>query len=132
MAHALRRVPSDLYWSTLLLNSLHNNDNPQTITARQAAEALFTPKQEHRAPASEPESAVERKPRILAALPRVSPNVASTVIITPTQETQRAIPRSQIDRIRTWLRFGMTIRQAADACGVSVSELKEALRPSAW
>src|SRR5215469_8406781 len=71
MARALRKVPSDFYWSTPLLNSPHNNDNPQRITARQAAEALFTPKQEHHATPSEPESAIERKPRILGVPPVV-------------------------------------------------------------
>jgi hypothetical protein len=46
----------------------------------------------------------------------------------PKPEKRRAIPRLQVDRIRTWLSYGMTVRQAADACGVSITELKGALR----
>jgi hypothetical protein len=50
----------------------------------------------------------------------------------PVQETrQEMIPKLQIDRVRTWLKYGMTVGQAADACGVSVSELTDVLRPSA-
>ena len=74
------------------------------------------------------ENAVARKPRILAAVLPARPTVAGTTV-NQIQETRRAISKSQIDRVRTWLRYGMTVRQAAHACGVSVSELKDALRP---
>ena len=107
-----------------MFNPPHNDDKGQATTARRTAEALFAPKKEP--PVREPEVAVPYKPRILAAQPPGS-NAAATAV-SPTQETRRAIPKSQVDRIRTWLRYGMTVRQAADACGVSVSELKEALR----
>jgi hypothetical protein len=52
------------------------------------------------------------KPRILAALLPVRSDVASSTRGSPTQESRRAIPESQVDRIRTWLRYGMTARQA--------------------
>jgi hypothetical protein len=114
-----------------LLNPPHKQEQSRlTTTARQAAEALFTRKQEHHASSaqSEVENAVARKPRILAALPPGRPDAASTAE-NPIQETRRAISKSQIDHVRTWLKYGMTVRQAADACGVPMSELKDALRP---
>ena len=108
-----------------MFNPPHNDDKGQATTARRTAEALFAPKKEP--PVREPEAAVPHKPRILAAQPPARSNAAATAV-GRAQETRRAIPKSQVDRIRTWLRYGMTARQAADACGMSVSELKEALR----
>jgi hypothetical protein len=109
-------------WRPLLFNPPQNHEKGQATTARRAAEALFVPKKEPSARA--PEGAVAHKPRILA----VQPSARSEAANTPVSTTRRAIPKSQVDRIRTWLRYGMTARQAAGACGVSVSELKEALR----
>jgi hypothetical protein len=106
-----------------LLNSPHNNETAQSTTARQAAEALFTPKLHRPTPSPVPENAAARKPRILAASAPVTP-----ALLAPTQ-ARAAIPKSQLDRVRTWLKYGMTMRQAADACGVPASELKDALRP---
>jgi hypothetical protein len=112
-----------------LLNPPHHKESGQSTSARKAAEALFTSKEEHRAP--EPKNAVARKPRVLAAVPPATLDTASTVV-SPAHEARRAIPKSQIDRVRTWLKYGMTVRQAADACGVSVSDLKDALQSRAW
>ena len=106
-------------------NPPHNHDKGEATTARRAAEALFAPKKEP--PPREPERAVAHKPRVLAAQPPARSDADSTAV-SPVQETRRAIPKSQVDRVRTWLRYGMTARQAADGCGVSVSELKDALR----
>jgi hypothetical protein len=110
-----------------LFDPPYNQENGQATTARKAADALFTPKQEHPALSAEPESAVARKPRILAALQPAQPEVA-TPAVSPNPEKRRPISKSQIEHIRTWLKYGMTVRQAADVCGVSVSELKHALR----
>jgi hypothetical protein len=85
-----------------LFNPPQDRDNRQSTTARQAAEALFTPKKEP--PSREPEGAVAHKPRILAALPLARPDLASAVV-TQTQAPRRAIPKSQVDRIRNWLRY---------------------------
>src|SRR5215469_8338008 len=112
-----------------LFNQPSNNEPGQATTARRAAEALFTPKQERHAPAQEPGDTVDRKPRILPALSPAGLNVAAE---NSTPEKRHAIPKSQINRIRTWLRCGMTIHQAAEACGMSVSELKDALRAGEW
>jgi hypothetical protein len=108
-----------------LLNPPPDRDNGPSTTARQTAEALFAPKKKPLL--RQPESAVAHKPRILAAQPPARLDTAS-IGVNPTQETRRTLPKLQVDRIRTWLRYGMTHRQAADACGVSVPELKDALR----
>jgi hypothetical protein len=114
-----------------LFNPPHNQENGQTATARQAAEALFTPKkQEHHALSPEPENAVAHKPRILAALPPAQPDIASPAKA-PKPEKRGTIPKLQVDRVRAWLRYGMTVGQAADVCAVSVSDLTRALRPHA-
>ena len=104
-----------------MLNPPPDRDNGQSTAARQTAEALFGPKKKPLL--RQPESAVAHKPRILAAQPPSRLDTAS-IGVSPTQETRRTLPKLQVDRIRTWLRYGMTHRQAADACGVSVSELK--------
>jgi hypothetical protein len=116
----------NLEWSNLLLNPPNNQENAQASTARRAAEALFTPKQD--AQSLEPDSVATRKSRILAALAPVKLEVTSAAE-KPKPESYHAMPKSQIGRLRTWLKYGMTLRQAADAWGVSVSELKHAIRP---
>jgi hypothetical protein len=108
-----------------LLNQPPDRDNGQLTAARRTAEALFAPKK--KPPLLQPESAVVHKPRILAARPPARVDTAS-MGASPIQEARRTFPKSQVDRIRTWLRYGMTHRQAADAYGVSVPELKDALR----
>ena len=108
-----------------MLNPPSDRDNGQSTTARQTAEALFAPKKKPLL--RQPESAVAHKPRILAARPPARLDTAG-IRVSPTQETRRTPPTLQVDRIRTWLRYGMTHRQAADACDISVPELKDALR----
>jgi len=126
-AYTFTKATDGFYMEHSLLDPSHNQESGHATTARQAAEALFTPKQERLSPSQEAENAVVRKPRILAALPPAPPTDMPAAI-SPTIETRRAISKSEIDRIRTWLKYGMTIRQAANACSVSVSELKDALR----
>ena len=105
-------------------------DRQQVESARRAAEALFAPKR----PAIEsatPDPALSadrspRKPRILSAtemqppqLDKGKPFVGPEPII-PRQQ----IPTSHLARIRTWLKYGMTVRQAADVYGVSVDDIE--------
>jgi len=138
MARVLRtrnRPASATSGATVLLNPRSQDDrlNPrpqddrEATSARQAAEALFARKQEHHAPAREPEGPQTRQPRILAASPPTRPDAASTPGSSKA-ETHRAIPKSQVDRIRTWLRYGMTLDQVAAVCGVPATEIDRALR----
>jgi len=45
----------------------------------------------------------------------------SSVIPPP---TAREIPRSQFGRTRAWVKYGMTVAQVAQVCGVPVSQIE--------
>jgi hypothetical protein len=101
--------------------------------ARRAAEALFTPKPlltEQSVPESL--SAADhpvRKPRILAISPATSSDrEAVETLISLKRQTVRGIPVSQFERIRTWVKYGMTVPQVAQFYGVAVEEIKRILR----
>ena len=101
--------------------------------ARQAAEALFKPKRptkEAAAPVFTPAIDPAHKPRILQAV-AAEPSIANETHLPPDRETRtraHQIPAVHLTRIRTWLKYGMTVRQAAKVCGVSVSEIERVLQ----
>ena len=78
--------------------------------ARKAAEALFAPK------------------RPIADLP--TPNGSGSVALGNrkprilTRRPSKRVPASQLTRLRTWLKYGMTTHQAADVYGVSDGEIE--------
>jgi hypothetical protein len=116
------------------LHSKRLNDEPEIKRSRQAAEALFAPKRlvtEPAGPVSTPSGDQEaRKPRILRALGVQGARVEKTHL-PPTRETSgpaEQIPQRDLSRIRTWLKYGMTARQAANVRGVSVSEIERVLQ----
>jgi hypothetical protein len=109
------------------------DDRERLASARQAAEALFTPKRkiaeqsmrEGAAPAAES----VRKPRILAILPAAPVcHEEPEAPISPKQQMTSEIARSQFARIRTWVRYGMTAHQVAEVYGVAVGEIERILR----
>ena len=100
--------------------------------ARQAAEALFAPKQAI-GPTPEcvpPDSTGTRKPRILSA--QTAHGTASEQTKVPVEfEPLRPcyqVPASDLTRIRTWLKYGMTIRQVAKMFQVDAGEMKRILK----
>ena len=101
--------------------------------ARQAAEALFKPKRptkEAAAPVFTPSIDPAHKPRILQSV-AAQPSIANETYLPPDRETRtpsHQIPAVHLTRIRTWLKYGMTVRQAAKVCGVSVSEIERILQ----
>ena len=101
--------------------------------ARQAAEALFKPKRptkEAAAPVFTPSIDPAHKPRILQSV-AAEPSIANETHLPPDRETRtraHQIPAVHLTRIRTWLKYGMTVRQAAKVCGVSVSEIERVLQ----
>jgi hypothetical protein len=109
--------------------------NRKDITrARQAAEALFAPKPPLTEPAAKDPLVAgdqrKRKPRVLSAIP-----VQPTRLEPAKQSVEREpatpchqLPASHLSRVRTWLKYGMTIRQAAEVYGVSVGEIERILR----
>jgi hypothetical protein len=103
-------------------------------TARQAAEALFAPKTriiEPSAPAAAPSAdQTARKPRILSALP-VQPSRAQEIEahVAPVPPRRReGIPASHLGRIRTWLKYGMTIPEVAKIYGGTIDDIERILQ----
>jgi len=112
----------------------HQANQGQITRARQAAEALFTPKRlgiESEGPVVAPsvdEAArkrdqAARKPRILRAVSVQLPANEAHLPANPAKQ----LPAGHLTRIRTWLKYGMTARQAAKVCGMSVSEIESLL-----
>ena len=111
----------------------HGDDRERITSARQAAEALFTPKRRPVEPsASDPAPSAERparKPRVLAILsPAPVRNEEVAAPVDPEPRTTRQIPRSHHARIRTWVKYGMTIPQVAEVYGVAVGVVERILR----
>jgi hypothetical protein len=75
-----------------------------------------------------PERASVRKPRVLSISPPALPEEKVEPAIRPAPLVTPAIPKSEVARIRTWLKYGMTIVQAAAVYGVAVDEVERALR----
>jgi hypothetical protein len=110
---------------------LRGDDRERITNARQAAEALFTPKPVEPS-VSDPMPSAERparKPRVLAILapaPVRNEEVAAPVDHEP--RTTRQIPRSHHARIRTWVDYGLTIPQVAEVYGVAVGVIERIVR----
>jgi hypothetical protein len=109
------------------------DDRERITRARRAAEALFAPKPQL-TEQSVPESLSAadhrvRKPRILAISPATSSDrEAVETPVSLKRQTVRGIPVSQFERIRTWVKYGMTVPQVAQFYGVAVEEIKRILR----
>jgi hypothetical protein len=109
-------------------------DNRERIaSARQAAEALFTPKPQAVEPlASDPVPSATRptrKPRVLAILsPAPVRNEEVAAPVDPEPRTTRQIPRSHHAPIRTWVNYGLTTSQVAEVYGVAVGVIERILR----
>jgi hypothetical protein len=109
------------------------DDRERITSARQAAEALFTPKRQPVEPsASDPAPSAERPARKPRVLPMLSPapvrdeEVAAPV--NPEPRTTRQIPRSHHARIQTWVNYGMTVPQVAEVYAVAVGVIERILR----
>ena len=122
---------------------LHQSSSPRghvdINSVRQAAEALFAPKKPRSdATASgSTESAQQnaRKPRILSAVREQSPTLQASNGEPNKPSRQRKIrrprkrvPATHLARLRTWLKYGMTARQAAEMYGVGESEIERILQ----
>ena len=102
------------------------DDREQIMSARQVAEALFTPKPEvTEQPVSDPsQSAKARQPRVLPVLPP-APIRRRTVDAptTPEPATAPDIPAKKWARLRTLVKYGMTVSQVADLYNVPVETI---------
>jgi hypothetical protein len=124
----------------ILLSRQHRQQQPHPlgderepiIRARQAAEALFTVKRPVGAlsvPDTSPAEQSTRKPRLLSIVPAAPVRVEEVKgPVRLEQQTPRAIPRSQFARIRTWVKYGMTVAQVANVYGVARGDVERILR----
>ncbi|MBV8122227.1 MAG: hypothetical protein JO081_20080 [Alphaproteobacteria bacterium] len=106
------------------------NDRERANKARQAAEALFAPKpRENEAPNPSAGPRAERRAparyEVLPAAVRNAPNAAPIGVAPP---IGTAIPAAHAARIRTWLRYGMTVADVATVYGVGVGDIERLLR----
>jgi hypothetical protein len=113
-------------------NMNFGNNREPIMRARQAAEALFGPKPEaERQPLSDPKHPVAaRKPRVLPAL-SLTPIRQETVDATAAPRHLAApveIPAQRSARIRTLVKYGMTVAQVAEAYGMPVETIARMLR----
>jgi hypothetical protein len=111
----------------------HGDDRERITSARQAAEALFTPKPPPiDLSTSDPAPSAERparKPRVLSILsPPPVRNEEVAAPANPEPRTTRQIPRSHHARIRTWVKYGLTVPQVAEVYGVAVGVIERILR----
>ena len=104
-----------------------DDDRERTTSARQAAEALFTPKPAKPSVSDPAPSAKHpaRKPRVLSILsPAPVRDEEAAAPVDPEPRTTRQIPRSHHARIRTWVKYGLTIPQVAEVYGVAVGVIE--------
>ena len=108
------------------------DDRQQITRAREAAEALFRPKRqliEPSAPETPPAAvSLPRKPRVLTIASPAPVHGEREAPASAKQQMTPEIPRSQFDRVRTWVKYGMTARQAAEVYGVAVDEVERIIR----
>ncbi len=106
-----------------------DDDREQVTRARVVAEELFSPKQPVtkvvvlRNPS--PVERLLRKPRILTISPAVP--IRQETVEGPGRLKKTEIAVSQFDRIRTWVKYGMTVPQVARVYGVAVEEIERIL-----
>ena len=111
----------------------HRDDRERITRARQAAEALFTskpPVSRPSVPDSPPTDQAARKPRVLGIIAPPTPmrNDEITTSIAAELQTTLGIPQSQFARIRTLVKYGMTVSQVALLYGAAVADIKRILR----
>lgn len=124
-----------------------SDDREHIIRARQAAEALFPQKPPVSGPsvsATPPTDHPARKPRVLPIVSSSATDVEAAVAppleyakadvqqhlgkeVSAEQQTTSAIPRAHFARIRSWVKYGMTIAQVAEVYRTHVGEIERIL-----
>ena len=109
------------------------DDHERITRARQAAEALFSVKPPVSVPsvADAAQDQSSRKPRVLRVTsppPTGVEEPKASVSLEPLEPaTAPSIPPAEFGRIRTWMRYGMTIAEVAAVYGLAVDELARVL-----
>jgi len=111
---------------------LRGDDRKRISRARQAAEALFTVKPAVSTPSvsdTAPADQSARKPRVLRIIsPAPARHEELETPVDPEPHTTPAIPAADFARIRTWVKYGMTVPQVARVYGVVAGEIERILR----
>jgi hypothetical protein len=107
------------------------DDREQIVRARSAAEALFAPKPQITVqPVSETLQAPHpRQPRVLPILPAGS--IPHETVDTPAAAERPAAPEIPVKkrpRVRTLVKYGMSVSQVADLYRVPVETIERILR----
>jgi hypothetical protein len=110
---------------------VRGDERDQIISARRAAEALFTPKPPvSEQPVPDPSQTAEaRKPRVLPTL-QPAP-IRQQTADAPTRTAPMAapdIPATNASRLRTLVEYGMTVSQVADLYRVPVETIERILQ----
>jgi len=105
------------------------DDREQVARARQAAEALFTsksPNTKHAVPDTAPPGLAARKPRVLQIT--AAPAKRGEEVNAPV--TSEPPPPRKVDfsRVRTWVKYGMTVGQVAEVYGADIDEIERITR----
>jgi len=112
-------------------HATRGSDRDQAVSARQAAEALFTPKpQTLKQPEVTPGSSANpslRRPRVLG-ISAPEPQRQEDVAPLRPATTHKRIVDAEASRVRTWLKYGMTVGQVAKVYGVTLMEVQRVLR----
>jgi len=98
------------------------DDRERMVRARQAAEALFAPTP----PVTEKSSVDQpaRQPRVLETAPPPAPREAiKAAAVSPEPPMPTSIPAAQVARIRSWVKYGMTLAQVAEVYKIPVAEI---------
>jgi hypothetical protein len=108
-------------------------DRDQGVGARQAAEALFAPKpQALKQPVKLPGPSENPQPRQSRVLGISAPQPRRQEYAEPSRPaavaTQKRIADAEAARVRTWVKYGMTIPQVAEVYGVTLTEVQRVLR----
>jgi hypothetical protein len=105
------------------------DDREQIVRARSAAEALFAPKPETtEQPVSESSPAPHsRTPRVLPIVPVPIPQKTDAPV-RPDQPAAPEIPVKNRARVRTLVKYGMSVSQVADLYQVPVETIERFLR----
>jgi hypothetical protein len=108
------------------------DDRERITRARQAAEALFAPKQpEAGQSASGPSPSAEqpaRKPRVLGTASAAPVRQEAEAEDSCAHQAKPEIPVSQYARIRALVTYGMTVSQVAELYEAAVGEIERILR----
>jgi hypothetical protein len=113
-------------------HAARGTDRDQAVGARQAAEALFKPKppvfkepEAHLDPLDNPQP---RRPRVLSISAPEPRRFEHAEASRPAAATpQKRIGDAEAARVRTWVKYGMTIAEVAKVYGVTLIEVQRVL-----